>query len=577
MARRTGLHLAGMFFRLAISALVGLGSADLSVAQPASSSQSAPTVPSAPPAAPPVTPTGSHGPSPGFADLRVPDAPAAPERSTLPTAPTSPAAGATYAQPPPNGASAPPGLYPRESQQPPGVGQLFRWAWAPLQDFVYQPAYYETPGIGARALADYGPAGYQPRVDPQGEGPGVPEFTRLYPPARVTPEEREKFVTRGLFPGSFLVPGTDTSFRLRGFARLVGIWDSHPIDTKDLFITSAIPVPQTDGKQFNVSARISRIGLETWTPTVVHDWTVHTFIDADFLNGAAQGVSGGANPFRLRNAWVDFGYFRLGQQNTVFQDSNAWPSTVDFGGPRGIISLRVPEARVTIPLSDELYWATGVSQPFSDITTHGLGDNVQRVPDFATHLRYETDFGHAQLSSACRSIGFRAADGPTQYECGWGVSASGVVHPWALLFGSNPVRTENPTGLDRSRFLVQYNVGRGIGRNIDDLLGIGLDAQVDPVTGQLHTVYASGWTASYEHWFDEKWLANVTYSGVLTGNAPNQPGNTYVGAKYLAVSLWFIPVGNLSMGIEYLWGEHKVLDGQRGKDNRINAMFQYDF
>jgi hypothetical protein len=124
---------------------------------------------------------------------------------------------------------------------------------------------------------------------------------------------------------------------------------------------------------------------------------------------------------------------------------------------------------------------------------------------------------------------------------------------------------------------VQYNVGNGIGRNIDDLLGIGLDGQVDPETGQLHTVYASGWTASYEHWFDEKWLVNFTYSGVLTGSAPNQPGNTYVGAKYLAVALWFIPVGNLSTGIEYLWGERKDLDGQRGRDNRIDALLQYDF
>jgi hypothetical protein len=31
-------------------------------------------------------------------------------------------------------------------------------------------------------------------------------------PAPITPEERQKFVTRGIFPGSFLVPGTNTSF-----------------------------------------------------------------------------------------------------------------------------------------------------------------------------------------------------------------------------------------------------------------------------------------------------------------------------------------------------------------------------
>src|SRR5262249_44781562 len=210
MPRRTGIRLARMPFRLAVGALIGLFGTNLALAQP--------PVPSQPP-------QGVQS---------------APSAGTPPTAPTSPGA----EPPPPNADYTPPGLYPRDSQQAPGVGQFFRWASAPLPDYVYQPAYYQTPGIGARALADYAPPGYQPRVDPQGEGPGVPEFTPLYPPAPVTPEEREKFVTRGIFPGSFLVPGTNTSFQLRGVVRLVGIYDTDPISFKDLFITSGIPVPQ---------------------------------------------------------------------------------------------------------------------------------------------------------------------------------------------------------------------------------------------------------------------------------------------------------------------------------------------
>jgi hypothetical protein len=299
-------------------------------------------------------------------------------------------------------------------------------------------------------------------------------------PPQYTPEELNKFVARGMFPGSLLVPGTTTSFRLRGFVRLVGLYDFNPIDFKDQFITSGIPVPQTHGENANFSARISRIGLETWTPTTLLDRTVYTFIDADFLQGAEQTFSGGSNPFRLRNAWIDFGYFRLGQQDTVFMDNEAWPSTVDFAGPRAIANLRLPLARMTIPLWDKLYWATGIQQPFSDITTNGLGRGVQRVPDFATHLRYEGNVGHLQLSSIFRSIEFQSTDGETTNKFGWGVSASTVFHPWAILMGCDPVHNEHPTGLELSRVLLQYNVGKGIGRNIDDLLGLGLDGQVTP-------------------------------------------------------------------------------------------------
>ena len=112
---------------------------------------------------------------------------------------------------------------------------------------------------------------------------------------------------------------------------------------------------------------------------------------------------------------------------------------------------------------------------------------------------------------------------------------------------------------------------------MQDTAGLGLDGQVDPLTGGFANLYAAGWSASYEHWFTEKWLANITYSQDNVGNVPNQPGSTYVGAKYLAASLWFIPIRNWSLGAEYVWGERENLDGERARANRINALCQYNF
>jgi len=434
---------------------------------------------------------------------------------------------------------------------------------------------YNLPAIGPHEYADYAPYGYEAREFQ--DAPGAPEFTPITPPADVTPEEARKFLTRGLSPGSFLVPGTNTSFRLRGFVRATGLYDFNPIGSRDDFVTNTIPVPQQTGQNYNVSARYSRFALETWTPTPVFDWNVHTFIEGDFFNGPAQAAGGGGNAYRLRFAFVDFGYFRIGQQNTVFMDSNAFPSTVDFAGPRGLANLRRPSARVTIPLADNLFLAAAVEQPFSDISTNGLGTNVQNIPDFAAHLRYERDIGHIQLSTIVRSIGYQPDGGDVIRQPGWGLSASTVFHPWAALMGIDPVHKANPTGLERSRILLQYTVGWGIGRYIQDTAGLGLDGQVDPITGSFETLYAVGWSASYEHWFSEKWLTNLTYSGVQVGSNGGQPGSTYSGAKYLAASLWFIPFRNMSLGIEYVWGERENLDTQNGWANRINALLQYNF
>jgi hypothetical protein len=562
---------AQFVFRLAAAALVGLASATAALAQP----------PAPPPElvqlSQPSDPVEAARPSQVFPEAGFPTFPSAPEEG-IPANVFKFEAGAS--SPAIHAASsdyAPPGLYPRGPQEAPGVPEFYHPPSDPLPAYDYDPSYYATPGIGARPLADYAPPGYEARETDEGQVPGVPEFTPIPAPVPVTPEERQKFVTRGLFPGSYLVPGTDTSFRFRGFVRLTGLYDFNPIGSRDDFVTNSIPVPQQSGQNNNFSARYSRIGLDTWTPTPLWEWNVHTFIEADFFNGPAQAVGGGSNPFRLRFAFIDFGYFRVGQQNTVFMDGNAFPTTVDFAGPRGLINQRRASARMTLPLCDELYWAVGVEQPFSDITTNGLGTNIQDMPDFATHLRYEADLGHVQLSGIVRSIEFQPTLGQATRKVGWGLSASTVFHPWALLTCSNPVRSSNPTGLERSRILLQYSFGWGIGRYIQDMAGQGLDGQVDPTNGSFHTLYATGWSASYEHWFTERWLTNVTYSQDYNATAPDQPATSYIGAKYFTVALWYIPIRNMSIGFEYVWGERKNLDDERGKANRINGLVQYNF
>jgi hypothetical protein len=317
--------------------------------------------------------------------------------------------------------------------------------------------------------------------------------------------------------------------------------------------------------------------VETWTPTPFKEWTVHTFLEGDFFNGPAQAAGGGGNPFRLRHAFIDFGYFRLGQQNTVFMDATTWPSVVDFQGPAGWVNQRRPGARATLPLSDKLFWAIGVEQPFSDITTNGLGDNVQEVPDFATHLRYETDFGHVQLAGLARVIGYEPFGGDTTQRTALGMAASTTFHPWALLIGSNPVRKANPTALERCRLIGQFGFGWGIGRYFNDTVGLGLDGQVNPITGDFDLVRTTGFNAAYEHWFTENWLANVVYSQTFVDNNCGQPGTTYAGAKYAGATLWYIPFPGLSFGLEYLWGERENFDGERGQADRINVLAQYNF
>jgi hypothetical protein len=228
-------------------------------------------------------------------------------------------------------------------------------------------------------------------------------------------------------------------------------------------------------------------------------------------------------------------------------------------------------------LGHELFWAASVERPFSNITTNGLGVQMQDVPDFATHFRYETDLGHLQVAGLIRSIGYQPNIGNLERLTGAGIAASFVCHPWAIVLGTNPVEDEYQSGLTRSRVLLQGTWGNGVGRYINDLAGQGLDGQVDPITGAFRTVPAVGWNASYELWLNESWLSNFTYSEVNVENGPNQPGTTYDYANYTAISLWWIPVTRLSLGVEYIRGQRQNLDGQSAFAQRLHALAQYNF
>jgi hypothetical protein len=452
---------------------------------------------------------------------------------------------------------------------------------------------YSRPGIGVRPISDYAPPGLQ-RTDPQG-GLGA----ELYRPVPIpTPEqnptdlERDKFVTRGLFPGTFLIPGTNTSFKIYGFVRLDGIFDFNPIGGTDSFVTAQIPIPQGRGQNVALNPRYSRLGLETWTPTPVFDWTVHTRIEVDFFNGNSSGLFG-SYPLRLRYAYIDYGPFRLGQAASTFMDYDVFPNVLDYQGPDGMVLMRQVIARVTIPVADLFHVAFAVEQPYSDIswfqddefvvnpgtgiiTTAGVPRNVQDMPDFIGHVRYDTDFGHVQLAGILRKLTFQPAVGEDMNRLGGGGNLTGDFHPWACLMHSNPVRKDNPTALERCRILGQYAVGRGINRYLQDTNGLGLDAVFVPFEG-FHSLYSVGWFAGYEHWWTTKWLSNFVYGEMFTGLPTGVPPDTYRAGKYAAVNLIWLPVSRMGVGIEYLYGEREDKDNEKGFAHRIQMAVQYTF
>jgi hypothetical protein len=211
----------------------------------------------------------------------------------------------------------------------------------------------------------------------------------------------------GSFPRSFLIPGTDTSIRVGGFADLtIDYWftggpASGAVSTTTLGATGqltgmpldvhgqTIPGLATPGNLvpvniqhsrgnsvWQMSPRETRLNVETRTPTAWGE--ARTFVEFDFAgcSGAAgtpcndvEHVSNNLIP-RLRFAYGTLGGFLAGQANSNFSDPDANTETLDFGGDTGQAGpSRTPQVRYTIAGPWGSAWSASAELPVDDIIT----------------------------------------------------------------------------------------------------------------------------------------------------------------------------------------------------------------
>src|SRR5260370_22593374 len=181
-------------------------------------------------------------------------------------------------------------------------------------------------------------------------------------------------IVGGSFPGSFLIPGTDTSIRVGGFVDLTGVYyfqggsnmnpgtpsttlgqngnlNSLPIGQQ--FVPGLGSVAQSANHSrgngvFDWSPQQTRLNVETRTPTAWGE--SRTFIEFDFARcnsfscNTLQQDGGDSLPPRLRFAYGTLGGFLAGQAISNFSDADADTASMEFGGAMGSTGgRRIPQ------------------------------------------------------------------------------------------------------------------------------------------------------------------------------------------------------------------------------------------
>ena len=121
-------------------------------------------------------------------------------------------------------------------------------------------------------------------------------------------------VKGGVFPGSFVIPGTEVSLAIGGFIKAVGFYDSHASDrSPDFFPGEDLPPNEDAGGTYAMTAGLSRVFLDTRARTQRGD--VRAYLEIDF---------NGPSVTKLRHA-----YLRLRNERIEVNAGQTWSTFMD--------------------------------------------------------------------------------------------------------------------------------------------------------------------------------------------------------------------------------------------------------
>jgi hypothetical protein len=367
------------------------------------------------------------------------------------------------------------------------------------------------------------------------------------------------------YRGFFRLPGTQTILKIGGYFKTDFIYDLKPAGNTDSFIPSSFPIPTVVGvNNSTVSIRPTRLSLDFRVPTTKVG-EVRFYVEGDLFGTNATTP-------RLRHAYAQAKNFLIGQTFSNFMDPDAFPDTLDFQGPNGMISVRNPQLRYGFALSPRTTFYISVEKPSSDIAFKTPQFSAQPnapSPDGAIRLRQEFERGHFQVAGIFRSIAafLPAAAGETPKTdsvFGWGVNASAGVK----TFG-------------KDNLILAVAAGHGISRYIQDTSGLGIDAEASSSTS-LKATPAVGVEAAYQHYWQKTLRSSAFYSYAAVNNTIFAPSASssfvpYNHGTYTGTNLIWNPYGSLNVGAEFLYGWIMRQDGQKANAPRIQFSAKYSF
>lgn len=341
----------------------------------------------------------------------------------------------------------------------------------------------------------------------------------------------------------------DTELNIGGYLKLdtlVTDYEARPSSSLEPlgrdYYAGARSVPLDDGSGgvtlTDMHAKQSRLWIKTQT-TLDNGDKLGTHLEVDFQN-SGQGNETISNSYapRLRQAFITYGNWLLGQAWSTFQNVGALPETLDFIGPAdSTVFIRQPMIRYS-----QGPFAIALENPetrLSGATPDTQDDNA--VPDLALRLGLGSGLTLTGLLRLLESHDDAATGGVDDTAIAGGLSLSGKFQ------------------LGRDDFKFMLTAGSGLGRYLG-VIG-NMDGKID-ANGDIEAIDSMAAYIGYRHFWSDKTRSSLVLSA-FDGDG------SIAKASSVHLNLLHSPAKNMTVGIELMHAQREDASGAEGAMSRL--------
>lgn len=344
-------------------------------------------------------------------------------------------------------------------------------------------------------------------------------------------------------------------FGIGGYVQATSVYDFNGVQDYNYFTTSSIALKgQQPGASYGMTLGQSRIFFKLVGNTDVGKLV--SYLEMEF--------EGPQNSPVLRQAFVQFKGFMIGQTWSTFCDMAAVPNTIDEEGPSSGIEVRQPQVRYTHKFNKQWQAALALEYVIPSYSTGTYTTTIrQKIPDIPLVVKYSMKNGsHLQAGAILRNVHYQdKITEKDKIKTGWGTTLSGSINL-----------------CKKTTFMFQGVYGKGIANYIQDIAGQGYDLVPNPNhNGRLEAPGMWGVFGAFQQNWNSKLNSSLIYSYARLEKIGTLPNTNYKHAQYAGVNLMWNFTEYGTTGIEYIYGRRNDFNREYGNASRINTMIQYRF